>query len=404
MSYDGFAIRAEGLSKTYMVFDHPLDRLKQFVWGGRRQFGRSFNALSDVSFELPKGSVLGIVGSNGAGKSTLLQLICNTLTPTSGSIQVGGRVAALLELGAGFSPEFSGRENIYLSAAIQGLPSNDMSALVEDIIEFSGVRDFIDQPVKTYSSGMYVRLAFAIATSINPDVLVIDEALSVGDGAFARKSFDRIMALRAQGTTILFCSHAMYHIEAICDHALWLRDGRVEMLDKPARVISDYTTFLDKKAVPATIKAEPGTETRESHQPGCARIAGVEVSVNGRHGRELELHSGQDTLSIRVRFNSDPALPCPSLGIGIISASGIAITSAGNFNEGLVLNRRPDGKGEGCLTFPDLPLLKGDYYISIFLFCENGIHIYDHAERYAMIRVSQLGLEQGVVALPHRWE
>ncbi len=403
MSYDGLAIRAEALSKTYMVFDHPLDRLKQFAWGGRRQFGRCFNALSDVSFELPKGSVLGIVGSNGAGKSTLLQLICKTLTPTSGSIQVGGRVAALLELGAGFSPEFSGRENIYLSAAIQGLPSTDMSALVEEIIEFSGVRDFIDQPVKTYSSGMYVRLAFAIATSINPDVLVIDEALSVGDGAFARKSFDRIMALRARGTTILFCSHAMYHIEAICDHALWLRDGRVEMLDKPARVISDYTSFLDRKALP--VQTEPVAEGRESTTlPGCARIAGIEVSVNGRLARELELHSGRDTLSVRVRFNSDPALPCPSLGIGIISASGITITSAGNFNEGLVLNRRPDGRGEGCLTFPDLPLLKGDYYISIFLFCENGIHIYDHAERYAMIRVTQLGLEQGVVALPHRWE
>lgn len=403
MSCESLAIKAEALSKTYMVFEHPLDRLKQFVWGGRRQFGRRFDALSDVSFDLPKGSVLGIVGSNGAGKSTLLQLVCNTLAPSSGQIRVEGRVAALLELGAGFSPEFSGRENIYLSAAIQGISSADMSALVEEIIDFSGVRDFIDQPVKTYSSGMYVRLAFAIATTINPDVLVIDEALSVGDGAFARKSFDRIMSLRAQGTTILFCSHAMYHIEAICDRALWLRDGRVEMLDKPARVISDYTSFLDRKAVLPAAVAGP-VQKQEACLPGCARIAAIEVSVSGRLGRELELHSGQDSLAIRVRFNSDPALPCPSLGIGIISASGITIASAGNFNEGLVLSRDAAGRGEGCLVFPDLPLLKGDYYVSIFLFCENGIHIYDHAERYAMIRVTQLGLEQGVVALPHRWE
>ena len=277
-----------------------------------------------------------------------------------------------------------------------------MAAQVEEIIDFSGVRDFIDQPVKTYSSGMYVRLAFAIATSISPDVLVIDEALSVGDGAFARKSFDRIMSLRAQGTTILFCSHAMYHIEAICDQALWLRDGRVEMLDSPARVISDYTTFLDRKAeAPANA---PLPVPQEVCQPGCARIAGIEVAVNGRMGREQELHSGLDTLSVRVRFNSDPALPSPSLGIGIISASGITIASAGNFNEGLVLERDAAGRGEGCLVFPGLPLLKGDYYISVFLFCERGIHIYDHAERYAMIRVTQKGLEQGVVALPHHWE
>ena len=402
MSFEGVAIRAEKLSKAYMVFDNPADRLRQFFWGSRRQFGRRFDALTDVSFEVPKGAVLGIVGSNGAGKSTLLQLVCKTLTPSSGSINVHGRVAALLELGAGFSPEFTGRENIYLSAAIQGVSSEDMAAQVEEIIDCSGVRDFIDQPVKTYSSGMYVRLAFAIATSISPDVLVIDEALSVGDGAFARKSFDRIMSLRAQGTTILFCSHAMYHIEAICDQALWLRDGRVEMLDSPARVISDYTTFLDRKAeAPANA---PLPVPQEVCQPGCARIAGIEVAVNGRMGREQELHSGLDTLSVRVRFNSDPALPSPSLGIGIISASGITIASAGNFNEGLVLERDAAGRGEGCLVFPGLPLLKGDYYISVFLFCERGIHIYDHAERYAMIRVTQKGLEQGVVALPHHWE
>lgn len=402
MSCDDLAIQAIALSKSYTVFDQPLDRLRQIFWRGRRQFGRRFDVLSDVSFDLPKGAVLGVVGRNGAGKSTLLQLVCNTLAPSAGSIRVKGRVAALLELGAGFSPEFSGRENIYLSAAILGLTSEEIANLIEEIIDFSGVRDFIDQPVKTYSSGMYVRLAFAIATSVDPDVLVIDEALSVGDGAFARKSFDRIMSLRAKGVTILFCSHSMYHIEAICDQAMWLRDGRLVLLDKPAQVISDYTTFLDRQAVLPNDVQLPLSEVVMA--PGGARISGVEVRVNAQLGRELSLNSGVDCLSIHVQFDSDPALPCPSLGIAIMSASGITIASSGNFNEGLKLSRGSDGRGAGCLIYPSLPLLKGDYFVSIFLFCEKGVHIYDHAERYAMIRVSQQGLEQGVVALPHRWE
>lgn len=401
MSSDVVAVRADHLSKTYMVFDRPMDRLKQMLSRGGRQYGRRFEALSDVSFSLPKGAVLGIVGNNGAGKSTLLQLLCKTLEPTSGSLTVNGRIAALLELGAGFNPEFSGRENVFLNAAVLGLSSEEISARFDDIVDFSGVGAFIDQPVKTYSSGMYIRLAFAIATAVDPDILVIDEALSVGDGAFARKSFDRIMALRDAGTTILFCSHAMYHIEAICDQALWLRNGRVAMLDTPARVISDYTTFLDRDGTVALSSTAPIAPTTPTNS---ARIKSIEVfSNNDSPSRELVLHSGRDTLSVRVGFSSDPNLPCPSLGIGILNANGLTISSAGNVNDGIELSRTPGGEGQGILTFPALPLLKGDYYVSVFLLCEKGIHIYDHAERYAVIRISQTGLAQGVVSLPHAW-
>ena len=205
-----FAIRANQLGKEFALFEKPIDRLKQYFFMGRRQYGRRFQALSDISFSLPKGQVLGLVGDNGAGKSTLLQIVCKTLMPTSGSVEIHGRVAALLELGAGFNSEFSGRENIYLNASVLGLTLNEINERYESIVEFSGIREFIEQPVKTYSSGMYVRLAFSVATCVDPDILVIDEALSVGDGAFARKSFDRIMELKSSGTTILFCSHSMY--------------------------------------------------------------------------------------------------------------------------------------------------------------------------------------------------
>ena len=214
------AIKTLKLSKCYQLYTHPRDRLKQFLWPhrwwGPRQYYRELWALRDIDLTVNHGEVVGIVGQNGSGKSTLLQLVCGTLTPTHGDVHINGRVAALLELGAGFNPEFTGRENVFMSAAIMGLSQAKIAERIEDIIDFSGVRDFIDQPVKTYSSGMYVRLAFSVAINVDPDILVIDEALSVGDGAFARKSFNRIMQMRDAGKTILFCSHSLFQVESLC--------------------------------------------------------------------------------------------------------------------------------------------------------------------------------------------
>ncbi len=247
------AIEAQGLGKRFSLFERPADRLKQLLWGRWRNYGREFWALQDVSFEIPRGAVVGLVGRNGAGKSTLLQMVCGTLKPTCGTLAVRGRVAALLELGAGFNPEFSGLENVYMNAAILGLSRAQVDAQLDAILAFADIGPFIHQPVKTYSSGMFVRLAFAVATSVEPDILVIDEALSVGDGAFARKSFDRIMALKDQGATILFCSHAMYHVQALCSRALWLEGGRVRMWNAAVRVTAAYETSLVREAAsPAT--------------------------------------------------------------------------------------------------------------------------------------------------------
>ncbi|MGZ8193237.1 MAG: ABC transporter ATP-binding protein [Methylobacter sp.] len=187
------AIVVKNLSKHYQLYTRPHDRLKQLLCLGKRQYYREFSALHELSFEVMPGEVVGIIGRNGSGKSTLLQLVCGTLTPSTGEVSVKGRVAALLELGTGFNPEFTGRENVFMSAAIMGLSQKEIENRFDEIVDFSGIREFIDQPVKTYSSGMYVRLAFAVATSVDPDILVIDEALSVGDGAFARQSFNRVM-------------------------------------------------------------------------------------------------------------------------------------------------------------------------------------------------------------------
>lgn len=399
------AIRAQALSKCYRLYDQRADRLWQILWRGRRRFFREFWALHDVSLEVAAGEVLGIVGRNGAGKSTLLQLVCGTLTPTSGTIQTRGRIAALLELGAGFNPEFSGRENVYMAASILGLTGREIDRRYEDIVEFSGVRDFIEQPVKTYSSGMQVRLAFSVATCVDADILVIDEALSVGDGDFARKSFDRIMALKEAGKTILFCSHATYYIEAMCTRALWLRDGRAEMVDEPGRVVAAYGAFLESGRAHGPLAAPAvGEDTASGAAPAnTARITGLQVRADGRAGTRLKLRSRESTLEITLRFASDPALPAPSIGIGIIQSSGFVVASAGSFNDSFEIGRDAAGNGEATLAFPSLPLLKGEYTLNLYLLCERGLHMYDYALCYAALEVTQPDLEQGLVSLPHRW-
>ncbi|MGZ5529502.1 MAG: ABC transporter ATP-binding protein, partial [Limisphaerales bacterium] len=332
------AIRVQNLSKCYHIYDSSRDRLKQFVaprlqrltWQNPKQYFREFWALRDVSFEIAKGDVLGIIGRNGAGKSTLLQLLCGTLTPTTGQVEVQGRIAALLELGSGFNPEFSGRENVYLSAFILGLSKQEIDERFEEIVEFSGIRDFIDQPVKTYSSGMYVRLAFSVATSVAPDILVIDEALSVGDGEFARKSFDRIMQLRKRGTTIVFCSHNLFQVDALCNYVLWLDRGEVHGIGPSSTILPTYGQFLDLPS---------DAEEKTIRRPTESRVARIiDIWINGQKSQtKLDLASANDDLTIRVAFQNHSDYSVPSLGIGIRTINDWLVCSMGSCNDGIAL-------------------------------------------------------------------
>jgi lipopolysaccharide transport system ATP-binding protein len=408
MPDDTFAIRAEGLSKCYALYDHPADRLKQMLARGRKRYYREFWALREVGFELPKGQVLGLVGRNGAGKSTLLQLVCGTLAPSAGRLEVNGRIAALLELGAGFNPEFSGRENVYLSATILGLSKAEVDRRFDAIVEFSGIPEFIDQPVKTYSSGMYVRLAFSVATSVDPDILVIDEALSVGDGEFARKSFDRIRALKEAGKTILFCSHSLYQVEAFCDQVLWLEQGRAVMLGEPQEVVRRYGASLagaelepESPSGPAAGPPPPAEE--KSLAPGHARLSRVEVSLDGRAGRDFKARPGESDLSVRVQFESDPALPPPHVGVTLDYGTLLAVSCAVSRSDGVAIERDAQGRGEVVLDFPKLPLRKGEYLLAVYLGCENALHIYDSVQAVARLTVEDALPEPGLVDLPRRW-
>lgn len=409
MSFEGsapaLAISAQDVGKCYDLFEAPGDRLKQLLWGRwrREPYYREFWALKGVDFQVAKGEVLGIVGRNGAGKSTLLQMVCGTLEPSTGSLAVAGRVAALLELGAGFSPDFTGRENVYMNAAILGLRRSEVDDRLDDILAFADIGPFVDQPVKTYSSGMFMRLAFSVATSVEPDILVIDEALSVGDGAFARKSFDRIMGLKNAGKTILFCSHSMYQVEALCSRALWIERGALRMAGTAAEVTAAYGASLDAGAAPSAL-ALAETEVSTAPAPiGSGRILKVSASADGVHGHDIALRSGLSDLTLEVEFSIDPALPTPGVAVGIADSVERTVASAISVNDDVTLNVGPNGQGRATLVFEKIPLLKGRYTITVFLMTEDGVHPYDQALHCVSLQVTQQGIEQGVVTLPHVW-
>lgn len=239
------AIRVQSVGKAFPIYDKPHHRLLQMITPGpRERWYHTFRALHDVSFEVRRGETVGIVGRNGSGKSTLLQLICGTLTPSEGSVEVHGRIAALLELGAGFNPDFTGRENVYLNGSLLGLTRAELDARFDDIVAFADIGEFIEQPVKSYSSGMYIRLAFAVAINVTPDILVVDEALSVGDEAFQRKCFARINAIRDKGATVLFVSHSAGSVIELCDRAILLDKGEKLIDGVPKYVISRYHKLM----------------------------------------------------------------------------------------------------------------------------------------------------------------
>jgi lipopolysaccharide transport system ATP-binding protein len=280
MSSNKLAIQVESLSKCYSIYNQPQDRLKQsiiprlqrLVGQPPKVYYREFWALRDVSFDVHKGETIGIVGRNGSGKSTLLQLICGTLTPTSGSVRTSGRIAALLELGSGFNLEFTGRENVYLNGAVLGLSTDEIDARFDDIAAFADIGDFIQQPIKIYSSGMVLRLAFAVQAMVDPEILIVDEALAVGDEKFQRKCFARLEELKSNGTSILFVSHSGPQIVELCEKALLLEHGERLLYTQPSRAVNAYQKLIyappDHQAI---LAQEYRTEDLTGNRAGVTR-------------------------------------------------------------------------------------------------------------------------------------
>jgi len=351
MSSD-LALRVEQLSKCYPIYNHPRDRLLQAFWGQRRQLHQPFWALRDVSFELQRGRTLGVVGRNGSGKSTLLQLICGTLTPTSGSVQARGRIGALLELGSGFNPEFSGLENVFLNGALLGLSRREIEDRLNTILAFADIGSFIDQPVKTYSSGMAVRLAFAVQAHVQPDLLVVDEALAVGDEMFQKKCYAHLERLKQEGTAILLVTHSCPQILQHCDDALLLHGGRLKLMGAPKLVTGTYQrlcnaqpdqwdallnelTIADQNEPEAD--NDPAQSTTEaqldphlvpssslSYEAHGIQIHAVEV-LNG-NGYPANLLSMEQPFSMRFHYVAEQTLDDLELSCNISNHTGVRIT------------------------------------------------------------------------------
>lgn len=413
MSSDAIAVRVAHLRKCYEIYDSPRDRLRQFVWPRvrrwlgmpPRKYFRDFWALKDVSFEIRRGETVAIVGKNGSGKSTLLQIICGTLSPSGGDVQLHGRVAALLELGSGFNPEFSGRENVYMNAAVLGLAREEIDAKLPQILEFADIGEFIDQPVKTYSSGMYVRLAFSVAIHVEPDILVVDEALSVGDIRFQSKCLRAIESIKQRGAAVLFVTHSPGQVEALCSRAIWLNDGVVKADERPKTLMRRYINFmthdLDDAAPPADADAAavsgddrlpaPAAESARwvalgasNHLSGTLSAAVDRIMVSGSDGSAWRLVEPKvQSIEVELSILVHERVSMPLVAMGIFNVLNEPIVHFNSENIGATLDALAPGRHDLQVVF-DVPALRpGEYLISVGL--DDGVsgqsivvcHVYD---------------------------
>jgi lipopolysaccharide transport system ATP-binding protein len=409
------------VGKTYPPQRTPLIQLWNQLRGRHGTTEDSFHALKPLSLQIKRGQSLGIVGLNGAGKSTLLQLAAGTLTPSTGQVVSRGRVAALLELGSGFNPEATGRENIYLYAATMGMGRSQVADRIDSIIEFSGLRDALDMPVKTYSSGMQVRLAFSVATSVDPDVLIVDEALSVGDGVFAKRSFDRVMQLREQGTALLLCSHALFHVDLFCERTLWLDRGALRDSGPTGILLPRYQDYLDTlnsvNSGPASQQpaseptqgaerpdavSEPLEGLVSAQHPEQVKLLRADVLLDGVAGKELQGVSGQSELVVDIHVQVGQLEPTPRAAVVLSSDSGKIIGST--LSDPGVL-RTSDSQGHASIRFhlPCLPVNKGRYRVGVYLLCENGRFVYEWVDPLVHLELHARGSHQGPWLMPGHW-
>jgi ABC-type polysaccharide/polyol phosphate transport system ATPase subunit len=377
---------------------------------GRLRPDEVLEALRGVSFDVAQGRTFGIIGRNGSGKSTLLKLIAGIGRPTSGTISVNGRASALIELGAGFHPEISGRENVFVNGMMLGLSKREIAARFDEIVAFAGMEEFIDAPVKTYSSGMYVRLGFAVAINVDPDVLLVDEVLAVGDEAFTHKCLDKFAELRQRGRTVLLVTHTLDLVTRFCDEALWLDGGAARAQGDPRQVIDAY--LLDVARVEAQGLAPQGggagvpiADAPPAGQ-GPARWGSreaeiVEVIVARADGTATRVLESDDPIDIRLRVRASRPLDDVVFGFGLFNADGVCCYGTNTAIDG-VSPGGLSGDGEACIRIDRLGLVAGSYTLDVALHRRNGAP-YDYHRRLYAFRVVARVNDTGICRLPHRW-
>lgn len=369
------AVEFERVSKSYSIYETPVDRFRELLTFGRRSLHRDFWALRDLSFEIRRGEVFCIVGENGSGKSTTLQLLAGILQPTEGTVRAGGRVAALLELGAGFNPEFTGRDNVYLNASILGLSKGEIDRRYRQIEEFAEIGDFIRQPVKTYSSGMVVRLAFAVAINVEPEILLVDEALAVGDIYFRHRCMRKVHELRARGVTIVFVSHAIADVKAIGDRVLWLEHGRAVSIGETDTVLDAYLAAMSEKEGRAELQmsrsfAQPGpVETVRSipnvdHRRGDGRAEVLGITILNEYGEPIQLMMPNIRITVRISVQARGVLPRPAAGFMLRNHLGLDFSETDTDREA----RRIPPMARGAVATIDFQIEIPEFYPGAFSF------------------------------------
>jgi ABC-type polysaccharide/polyol phosphate transport system ATPase subunit len=403
------AIQFEKVSKRFILHHARPRSFQELVIGALwRSWSREeLWALNNVSFEVEPGGMLGIIGPNGSGKSTILKLITRILEPTSGRITVDGKVSALIELGAGFHPDLTGRENVYLNGSILGLSQEEMDARFKEIVEFSELERFINVPLKHYSSGMYMRLGFAIAINVEPDILLIDEVLAVGDESFQKKCLAKIEAFKKQGRTMVFVSHALETVRKLCDKAIWLEQGDIQSMGNPDKVIYDYLDDLRRKEGVALDEKHRHLryeleEQQLENRWGSGEVEIYEVQLLGGDGEEQHIYQTGETMRIRLYYEVRGPAADLTFGVGIHRSDGLHIHGTNTFAEKIHYDARV-GKGVVELEYEELPLSTGTYAISVGVWPDDKWQLpYDmHSQMYPF---SVWGSEdEGLIALPHRW-
>ena len=389
------AISVNSLSKNFRLYHERNRYIKAALLRGRRAKYEEFWALSDVSFEVAHGSTLGIIGSNGSGKTTMLKCLTGIYTPDKGRIRIDGKVAALLELGAGFHPELTGSENIYLNGAILGMTKRDVQSRFSSIVEFAGLERFIDTPVKNFSSGMVVRLGFAIASHVEPKILLIDESLSVGDQDFQRKSSEKIEEFRREGRTIVVVSHSLGLVQQLCKEVIWLEKGQIKQVGVAADVISSYTGGSYAQ------HTDKDDDSRERWGTGDARINSIELIASD--GLQTQLIESNAAVQVRCQITAHTRIDSPILRIKITKLNGDVIWATST-QRGTNTLRVLEGPATATLDIPKLGLLEGTYYLSASLSDPTGTTEFDHCQNWIRFNVHKTNLfDEGVVSVDSTW-
>lgn len=425
------AIRIENVSKRYRRFaqSHKFLTLKSAFVGGNLfkalQPDQVFTALDDVSLEILEGETFGVIGSNGAGKSTLMKIVAGTTKPTEGEVEIRGNISALIELGAGFHPEISGRENVYINGIMLGLTRKEIAERFDEIVAFAELEEFIDMPVRNYSSGMYMRLGFSVAIHVNPDVLVIDEVLAVGDEAFVHKCLDKIGEFKRRNKTILLVTHGMDTVRRLCDRAAWVQEGKIAAVGDPVRVVDRYLDWVaeheeaemtrteneriaragegtDDEGLPPAASVEgPGDGPYEPGRWGSGGVTLEGVRFLDREGEARHVFTTGDPMTIEISYVAAEPVEDFVFGIGIFNANGVACYGTNTDIERFVPDRLAD-RGTVHLVIDALQLIQGTYYLDVAVHRKDGT-AYDYHRGLYSFRLSSLYGDVGVARLPHSW-